>query len=138
MRRLPASINPLVLRTHFSNENEWQILCKEILTPQTALGFLPNVVFTRDRSFQDYTEADLLPEGTAQYDHSFIFIADKITIENPEHPVLCIGLQHNRGMKLRTIPSEMWGIENNLSISNMDFEEFSNAADEDGVFRGFR
>jgi hypothetical protein len=115
MRRLPASINPLVLRTHFSNENEWQILCKEILTPQTALGFLP-----------------------AQYDHSFIFIADKITIENPEHPVLCIGLQHNRGMKLRTIPSEMWGIENNLSISNMDFEEFSNAADEDGVFRGFK
>jgi hypothetical protein len=41
-------------------------------------------------------------------------------------------------MKLRTIPSEMWGIENNLSISNMDFEDFSNVVDEDGVFRGFK
>jgi hypothetical protein len=28
-------------------------------------------------------------------------------------------------------------IENNLSLANMDFEEFAEAVDPDGVFRGF-
>jgi hypothetical protein len=31
----------------------------------------------------------------------------------------------------------MWGIENNLSIANMDFEEFAENVDDDGIFRGF-
>ena len=29
------------------------------------------------------------------------------------------------------------GVENNLSISNMDFYEFADNADADGIFRGF-
>jgi len=35
------------------------------------------------------------------------------------------------------VASELWGIENNLSIANMDFWEFAAAVDEDGVHRGF-
>jgi hypothetical protein len=35
------------------------------------------------------------------------------------------------------IPSQIQGIENNLSIGNMVFEEFATAVDERGVFRGF-
>jgi hypothetical protein len=31
----------------------------------------------------------------------------------------------------------MWGVENNLSIANMDFEEFADAVGPDGIFRGF-
>jgi hypothetical protein len=31
----------------------------------------------------------------------------------------------------------MWGVENNLSVSNMGFEEFADKVDQDGVFRGF-
>jgi hypothetical protein len=31
----------------------------------------------------------------------------------------------------------MWSVENNLSLSNMGFEEFAESVDEDGVFRGF-
>ncbi|MDH6214469.1 hypothetical protein M2283_001752 [Streptomyces pseudovenezuelae] len=33
--------------------------------------------------------------------------------------------------------AELWSIENNLSGANMDFEEFADAVDDDGVFRGF-
>jgi hypothetical protein len=36
-----------------------------------------------------------------------------------------------------TIPSEIQSIENNLSLANMDFEEFAESADKDGIFRGF-
>jgi hypothetical protein len=31
----------------------------------------------------------------------------------------------------------MWGVENNLSIANMDYSEFADEVDPDGVFRGF-
>lgn len=34
--------------------------------------------------------------------------------------------------------SRRGGVENNLSLANMGFEEFADAVDEDGVFRGFR
>jgi hypothetical protein len=39
--------------------------------------------------------------------------------------------------EFRAVSSPVQGIENNLSIANMDFEEFAEAVDEDGVFRGF-
>jgi len=34
-------------------------------------------------------------------------------------------------------PSQVQRIENNLSISNIDLEEFAESVDEDGIFRGF-
>jgi hypothetical protein len=41
------------------------------------------------------------------------------------------------GRTFRVVPSELWAVENNLSLSNMDFEEFAEAVDGDGVFRAF-
>jgi hypothetical protein len=35
-------------------------------------------------------------------------------------------------------PRKTESIENNLSIGNMGFEEFAEAVDRDGTFRGFR
>jgi hypothetical protein len=137
MSKLPSTKHPIVLRTDFSNENEWKMICDEIITPNPEFGFIPNVVIASDTSFQDYTEEQLLSDSTTEYNHAFIFIVDKAAMINPEHPILCLGLQHNRGLKFRTIPSEMWGIENNLSISNIDFEEISSAVDNEGIFRGF-
>jgi hypothetical protein len=65
--------------------------------------------------------------------------------DSPTWEQICIAIQqpqtedmyHDPGRTFRVIPSEMWGVENNLSLSNMDFFEFADAADEDGVFRGF-
>jgi hypothetical protein len=42
------------------------------------------------------------------------------------------------GREFRAIPTAVQSIENNLSIANMDFEDFAEAVDEDGVFRGFQ
>jgi hypothetical protein len=41
------------------------------------------------------------------------------------------------GARFRCIPPELWGIDNNLNIANMDWAEFADAVDENGVFRGF-
>ncbi len=135
---LPNTADPLVLRTDFSNEKEWEKICTEILTPNPKFGFLPFVTFSNDTIFQDFSFENLFLETKTQYNHAFIFFIDKKTISDPEHPILCVGMKHNKGLKFRVIPSEMWGVENNLSIANMDFEDFSNSVDKDGVFRGFK
>jgi hypothetical protein len=31
----------------------------------------------------------------------------------------------------------MWQVENNLSLGNMDYNDFVRSLDRDGVFRGF-
>jgi hypothetical protein len=51
--------------------------------------------------------------------------------------VLVLDAQDNPGRTFRVTATESWGVENNLSISNMDFFEFADAVDDDGVFRGF-
>lgn len=45
-------------------------------------------------------------------------------------------LLENRA-SFRCVPDELWGVENNLNIANMNWEEFADKADEDGVFHGF-
>ena len=53
-----------------------------------------------------------------------------------ESPLRIIDLFDEPGREFRAIPSQIQGIENNLSISNMCFYEIAELVDEDGVFRG--
>jgi len=55
-----------------------------------------------------------------------------------EHPVLVLDSFNPEVKTFRVIPSEAWGVENNLSLANMDYSEFADAADPNGVFRGFK
>jgi hypothetical protein len=66
-----------------------------------------------------------------------MFVADGVTMREGEHPVLVIDLADQPGRSFRVIPSEMWSVENNLSLANMDFDEFADAVDAAGIFRGF-
>ncbi len=70
-------------------------------------------------------------------EHSFICEARRITLTDLEQPILVIDCYDRPGRTFRVIPSEVWGVENNLSIANMDFEEFADNCDRDDVFRGF-
>jgi hypothetical protein len=54
-----------------------------------------------------------------------------------ERPVLVVDLSQEPGRTFRVIPGQMWGVENNLSLANMEFSEFADNVDPDGVFRGF-
>jgi hypothetical protein len=54
-----------------------------------------------------------------------------------EHLLLVVDLYAERGREFRAEPSQIQGIENNLSIANMDFAEFADNCDPEGVFRGF-
>ncbi|HEY6494968.1 MAG TPA: hypothetical protein VIZ43_16965 [Trebonia sp.] len=66
-----------------------------------------------------------------------MFVADATTLSADDHPILVVDLLPEDREPFRCIPSELWSIDNNLNIANMDWEDFADAVDEGGVFRGF-
>jgi hypothetical protein len=138
MKALPDTPHALVLRTDFSDEPAWQSLRAAFDVPSPGDGFLPNLTCFEDRSFEAATVAELIAAaaGGSQY-RTFMFVADGVTMHDADHPVLVIDLADQAGRSFRVIPSEMWSVENNLSLANLDFEHFSDSVDAAGVFRGF-
>ncbi len=80
---------------------------------------------------------ELKPSGEQRGEHSFAFLADATSHTNPEHPILVVELRENPGQVFRVIPTELWSVENNLALGNMDFKDFAQSVDADGVFRGW-
>jgi len=139
MKPIPQTLDSLVLRTDFSDDAAWDELCIAIETPTPDDGFQTVVEFISDRAFEGIMVEQVL-ENTPQSGlqrRTFLFIVDQKAIADPEHPILVVDLYHEPGRIFRVIPTEIWGVENNLSIANMDFYEFADNADPDGVFRGF-
>lgn len=137
MNEIPQTKYALVLRTDFSDPVAWDKICTAIREPAGEFHFLAYVDFLDRERYANITKDQLFELIPKNYNHSFIIVVDKVAISNPEHPLLIIDLYANPGHEFRAIPSQIQGIENNLSIANMDFEEFAAAVDVDGVFRGF-
>ncbi len=137
MKQIPITENPLVLRTDFSNQVAWEAICAIIQKPVGIFRFRANVEFLDDVEYAGITEDQLLELIPNNYNHSFIIVVDRTAISLPDYPLLVVDLYERSGHEFRAIPSQIQGIENNLSIANMDFEEFADSIDEDGIFRGF-
>ena len=138
MKQIPETENALVLRTDFSDQDAWEDICRLIQKPVGILRFRANIEFLSNVEYADITRDQLLNLIPRDYNHSFIIVADRVAISGPEHPLLIVDLFDESAPEFRAIPSTIQGIENNLSIGNMDFEEFADAVDQDGVFRGFQ
>jgi hypothetical protein len=95
------------------------------------------VEFLENSDYRNFTEDELLAIVPGDYGHSFLFVADRAAAISPEFAILAVDLVESRGRSFRAIPSKIQSIENNLSLANMDFEEFAESADQDGIFRGF-
>jgi hypothetical protein len=137
MKQIPKTQNALVLRSDFSNQAAWTEICRIIREPVGDLQFLAYVDFLDDIEYADISKDHLMKLIPNDYNHTFIVVADRTAMVLSDFPLLIIDLYEGSGRDFRAIPSEIQGIENNLSIANMDFEEFADWVDEDGIFRGF-
>jgi hypothetical protein len=136
MKPLPKTEHSLVLRTDFSDNTAWDAVCTVVREPNED-GFKAYVDCISDRAYAGLTVEQLITLAPKGGDHVFAFIVDHVTLANAERPVLVIDLYTEPGRSFRVIPREMWSVENNLSLANMDFCEFADSVDPDGVFRGF-
>lgn len=121
-----------LFRTDFSDERAWERLIVKMSEPSPN-GFVANIKPINDRRY-DNAKPDMLVEEAI---NSFLLIiADGTTMADPEMPLLCVN-PYPPGGQFRCIPAELWAVENNVSLANMDFDEFALAVEADGVFRGF-
>lgn len=134
-KKIPATENALVLRTDFSDETAWESIC-EAIRAEYEMGFAANVDFVTDAKFKNVNAEQLATHLPEDYPFSFAFIIDSLAMKQPDYAILAVDLQSEPARTVRVVPSAVWAIENNLSISNMDFDDFVNAVGEDGVFRG--
>ncbi|WP_395749948.1 DUF6924 domain-containing protein [Prosthecobacter sp.] len=136
MKPLPDAKDPIVLRTDFSDDDAWSRLCALISSPIGRDGFEAHVVFVDDASFANVTPEALCVSNSGKQGHSFIVLADARTFSEREQSLLVMDLRDEPGRTFRALPTRIQAIENNLSIANMDFAEFADAAEGD-TFRGF-
>jgi hypothetical protein len=72
-------------------------------------------------------------------EHVLLFAVDRRTITDPEHPVLVVELGPDEGYarSFRVVPHLVQDVENNLSIANLDWEDYVDAVGADGILRSF-
>jgi hypothetical protein len=134
MKTLPTTETALIIRTDFSDQATWETLTAVLREPEDPFMF--NMELLEDRDFDGATAGQLLNALPDDYPHSFIVVADSVSMSESDHPLLLIDLLEDRGREFRAVAAQVPTIDNSLSIGNMSFEEFADLIDETGVFRG--
>lgn len=137
MKSIPSTEFALVLRTDYSSPKAWEEIVRNIQRPVGILRFRAQVSFLSDPAYQNLTKEQALELLPKNFNHSFLMIADSKAMVDKGHPLLIVDLFNERGREFRAVLSQVQGIENNLSLGNMDFEDFADTIGADGIFRGF-
>lgn len=137
----PLPNGSVLVRTWFGGGAAWERLVSQAEAP-TAEGFVANVTCVDDRAYSGLTAEGLVELHADRANVSFI--ADERTLTDPESPILAVlvsrfdfGVEASQLRPFRVIPSELWSVEVNIDIANMDWWDFTENTDDDGVFRGF-
>lgn len=149
-------VGEVVLRADYSDQGRWDEVRQAIYAATTSdrAGFEMIVGFSQDDQadspdFESFIQMIDAPEHAESLRRQFmepqrddespylVFIADRQTIMHPDMPILVIDRRSDPIRLFRTVPSQVYMIQSNLSIMNMGWEDIANLVDEEGVFRGF-
>lgn len=135
----PNADNAMVVRTDFENQDAWNAVVKLIRAPVHLAGeaFYAHVDLMDNAEYRNLSTAEVIAAVPPDYKYSFLFIVDRHTLSSEEFPVLVVDLNGSDHQSFRANPTQIQGIENNLSTANMDFAEFAESVDDNGTFRGF-
>jgi Domain of unknown function (DUF6924) len=134
MKNLPDTEFVPLLRTDFSDDAAWETVCRAVRAPVGP--FQAYVECISDAALAGLQVDQLLALAAADFSHTFFFVVDRLTLTHPEQPVLVVDAYEEPGRTFRVVPAEMWAVENNLSIANIDWEEFAELLGPDGILRG--
>ncbi|WP_121714441.1 hypothetical protein [Streptomyces sp. E5N91] len=148
MNKLPQSDDTLLVRTDFSDEAAWHTLRVAVTTPaEGEEGYQARLHIVDDPSYGGLTTEQVV--ALAPTEDDLLIMADKRAMNEAGMPLLAVHVREEddededddarpeRIEELRVIARDLWAVEANIAMANMDWEEFVEAADEDGVFRGF-
>jgi hypothetical protein len=137
------------VRTDFTDDDAWAQVVEEATRPSPE-GFLANAVPSSDPAADGVGWEALRDAAMAtppdEY-ASVLFVADATTMAAADHPILVVSTSRFHrdeqpaefaAMRpFRCVPSQLWAVENNLNLANLDWRDFAGHVDAAGVFRGF-
>ena len=147
LREIVANSRTPLLRVAFDDDAVWERVAAA-LTGRSAVGGWASrqeslVDDVADRRYEG-VEVDRLAKAWPADLLAYAIVADERTMSEGDATgsiaavsVLYVDLSNERGRTFRTAVDQVAGVSMNLSIANVDFEEYANAAGPDGVFRGF-
>ncbi|WP_329061452.1 DUF6924 domain-containing protein [Amycolatopsis sp. NBC_01480] len=133
MERLPDIHFGLLIRTDFADQDAWDAVLEAVKTPSED-GFRASLRVVEDPAYRDATVEQLVALAP---EWALLVLADRAALASPELPLLVVRVSPHENGQLRVIPAQLWSVENNISLANMDWAEFTSSADADGVYRGF-
>ncbi|WP_345799901.1 hypothetical protein AAIB33_10435 [Microbacterium sp. AZCO] len=135
MTLLTTSPRSLLVRTAADHDAAWRWLVTS-LVEENENGFRAYVDFVDDPIWAG-ASPDLLRNSIPEHarEAAVLFVADDETLSAPDFPIVVVDLVEQRA-EFRCIAAELWAVDNNLNIANMDWEEFAGATGQDGVYRG--
>jgi hypothetical protein len=149
MMWIPPNSGALLVRTDFTDEGIWVQVVEEATSPSPE-GFLANVRPFDDPAADGASWESLRDAAMAPADPHYsavLFMADSTTMDSADHPILVVSTsrfhrdshpeEFDAMRPFRCIPSELWSVENNFNLANMDWRDFAQQVDHLGVFRGF-
>jgi hypothetical protein len=130
------SNDSLLVRTDFSSEAAWEQVSGEATRTYEG-GCQAYAQPVSDPAF-DGSGWEAVKAAVPANDEgaSVLFIVDRTTLASDEHPILVVDLSDDDNEPFRCIPPQLWAIDNNLNISNLDWEDFADDTSEDGIYRG--
>jgi hypothetical protein len=123
------------VRTYFADAAAWHAARSAALSENDD-GFRAYVAVVDDPSWDGATTADVRAATLSGEHAAVLFIADRVATEG-DFPILVIDLSPEARSPFRCIARELWGVDNNLNLANIDWDEFAANADSDGIHRGF-
>jgi hypothetical protein len=140
---LPSTSEVPVVRVDFSDEAAWASVRAALLAPaDDGSGYEAKLAFVDWPALSgragEELEAEVPRDYPSSYEHPFMVVVDAVAIKSAGYPVLLVDLSEDETSgSFRAIAREVAAIEANLTLANMDFSEFADSVEEDGVFRGF-
>ncbi|MFE5941985.1 DUF6924 domain-containing protein [Streptomyces sp. NPDC056480] len=132
----PDDLTSLVLRADFGDDGAWGAVRAAL----DAAGDHPHATYVSEPRFAGVGVQDLVAEEAAADEDDqivYVFLADEARMKDPGHTLLAVDLSDEPGRTFRVPARWFPDISANLSIANVDFADFADAADGSGTFRGF-
>ncbi|WP_190812998.1 DUF6924 domain-containing protein [Saccharopolyspora pogona] len=134
---LNADATPIV-RTDFSDDHAWETAWRDLTMPREYWedDVVLDAALVAIPEFEGWTGEELATL-LSHTKHERLLAVDAVTLASPEHPVLVVEIDPERDQprSFRATPHALLDVEIQLSIANMDWEDFSRSVDPDGVLR---
>jgi hypothetical protein len=126
----------LLIRTDFSDDIAWTRLCELLQRP--SYGQTPKLLVVNDQVYAGLAPETLAQVASDEPELTYAFMADSASMASTEASIAVVDLADELGRSFRVTPEEVITILANLELGNVDFYEFADTVDDDGVYRGGR